>query len=78
MKVRLVTAGEPILHLCFFETGIASTVVRNDRSKSIERFLLAGKVLPAAGFVGCRNDPGETAMCVGGRRHHDFSCGNQA
>lgn len=44
---QLVAPGVPVSHLCFIETGLASTVVHNDSGKSIETVLVGREGSPA-------------------------------
>ncbi|MDP9563393.1 UNVERIFIED_ORG: CRP-like cAMP-binding protein [Rhizobium nepotum] len=65
---QLVRAGEPISHLCFIETGIASTVVHNDGGKSIETLLVGREGITGwPVLLGASVTPDETVMRVGGR-----------
>ncbi|MCZ7495882.1 Crp/Fnr family transcriptional regulator [Agrobacterium rhizogenes] len=65
---RLVAAGKPISHLCFIETGLASTVVHDDGGKSIEAVLVGREGITGwPVLLGAETTPDETVMGVGGR-----------
>lgn len=44
---QFVAAGMPFSHLCFIETGLASTAVHDDSGKSIETVLVGREESPA-------------------------------
>lgn len=65
---RLVVAGMPISHLCFIETGLASTVVHDDGGKRIETVLVGQEGITGwPVLLGAETTPDETVMSVGGR-----------
>ncbi|MCZ7486155.1 Crp/Fnr family transcriptional regulator [Rhizobium rhizogenes] len=65
---QLVAGGKPILHLCFIESGLASTVVHNDGGKGIDTALVGREgVTGWPVLLGAETTPDETVMCVGGR-----------
>ena len=68
MGHRLVTSDMLISHLCFIESGLASTVVRDDGGKSIETVLVGREGITGwPALLGAETTPSETIMCVGGR-----------
>lgn len=65
---QLVAAGKPISHLCFIETGLASTVVHDDGGKSIETVMVGREGITGwPVLLGAETTPDETIMGVGGR-----------
>ncbi len=65
---QLVAPGVPVSHLCFIETGLASTVVHNDSGKSIETVLVGREGITGwPALLGAETTPDETVMGVGGR-----------
>lgn len=65
---QLVAAGAPISHLCFIETGLASTVVHDDGGKRIETVLVGREGITGwPVLLGAETTPDETVMRVGGR-----------
>lgn len=68
MGHRLVTSDMLISHLCFIESGLASTIVRDDGGKSIETVLVGREGITGwPALLGAETTPSETIMCVGGR-----------
>ncbi|MDS7593978.1 Crp/Fnr family transcriptional regulator, partial [Agrobacterium tumefaciens] len=55
-------------HLCFIESGLASTVIHDDSGKSIETALVGRESITGwPALLGAETAPDETIMCVGGR-----------
>lgn len=65
---QLVGAGMPISHLCFIETGLASTIVHDEGGKGIETVLVGREGITGwPALLGAETTPDETVMSVTGR-----------
>lgn len=65
---RLVSANTPISHVCFIETGLASSMARTDGGKTMENMSVGHEgATGCSALLGAETTPDETTMCVAGK-----------